>query len=145
MGYRIIGVEFESPPIADEEAFLRQVAAFADSYGVGGILTPPERYPGQWEIILDANSSLLDGFTPYFIESVDVIANDIDPGSADLRALANYIGGACYRNRSCLGVGEAVSRQHGLVASCWSGLTAKRRTRCWTSSSISTSNASVTE
>jgi hypothetical protein len=92
VGYRIIGVEFESPPIADEEAFIRQVAAFADSYGVGGILTPPERYPGQWEIILDANSSLLDGFTPYFIESVDVIANDIDPGSADLRALANYIG-----------------------------------------------------
>lgn len=92
MGNRIVEFEFLSPPSADEEIFLRQVAAFAEFHGVGAILTPPDRYPGLWELILDANSSLLDGFAPHLVESVAQIANDMDSGSADLRALASYLG-----------------------------------------------------
>jgi hypothetical protein len=94
VGNRIVELEFETRPSTEEEAFLREVAAFAEFHGVGAITTPPRSYPGLWELVLDANSSYLNDFTPYFIESMREIAMDINPDSPGLVALVNYVSGA---------------------------------------------------
>jgi hypothetical protein len=53
LGYRIVELEFESPPSAEEEAFLHQVVALTEFHGVGAISTPPKVYPGLWELVFD--------------------------------------------------------------------------------------------
>jgi hypothetical protein len=69
---------------------------------------------------VDANSSILDDFTPFLVESMAEIAIDIDPARLT-SAHSRTTSAGCLSTRSCLGTGEAVLPPHAQLASCWSG------------------------
>jgi hypothetical protein len=91
MGWRTISIFLAERPPAAVSALLRQVVDLADYHGLEGILTEPVTYPGEWEFIIQENSSLLNALTPDFAEAVHQIAVDIQPGNHVLAGLADEV------------------------------------------------------
>ena len=91
MGYRIVQLELSTAPTAFELALLRQAVAYARFNKKDAFLTMPKRYPAVLEMTIEGNSSFLNDFVPYFNESINKIANDIDPGNESLQLIAASI------------------------------------------------------
>jgi hypothetical protein len=91
MGYRVIRLELSTAPSDLDLSLLRQVVAFARFNKVDAFLTVPKRYPAVLEVTIEANSSFLNGFTPYLNDSIAQIAIDIDPNNESLRSIAAAI------------------------------------------------------
>lgn len=93
MGYRIISLIASDASRVEAAALIEEFIAFAESRGVSAHsdLCVDEDLP-VIEVSLDANSSMLNGITPFLVETARQIACDIDPTSPLLERIVTAIG-----------------------------------------------------
>jgi len=90
MGFRILDMQLAQVPGA--AVLVEQVAAFAAARGLDAYLDFAGDPPERCEVTLQGNSTYLNDMTPDLRQAALQIAADIDPGCAELQALATEIG-----------------------------------------------------